>query len=110
MKLSEKRKMFTHFLSLLIQHINAIDGYSCYLGDVFVVEATDSIHSKNSFHYQGLAADINLFYNGEYCTKTEDHKCFGDYWKWLHPLLTWGGDFKRKDGNHYSFGEGIKDE
>lgn len=104
MKLSEQRKLFTYFLSKLLDKINNTDGYSCYLGDV----TTTVGHCKGSYHYKGLAADINLFFNNEYCTKTEDHAIFGEYWKSLHPLLTWGGDFKRKDGNHYSFGEGKK--
>lgn len=99
MTLGEKRKMFTFFLSALIDKINSVDNYSCYLGDV---TARDG-HKKKSFHYKGLAADINLFYHGKYLTLTRDHEQFGAFWKSLHPLCTWGGDFG--DGNHYSFGE-----
>ena len=104
MKLSEKRKMFTYFLGKLIEFINTVDGYSCFLGDVMARDG----HCNGSFHYQGLAADINLFFNNEYLTKTEDHEFLGIYWKSLHPLCTWGGDFRHKDGNHYSFGEGVR--
>jgi hypothetical protein len=26
----------------------------------------------------------------------------GEYWKSLHPLCRWGGDFKNRDGGHFS--------
>lgn len=100
MTLSEKRKIFTHRLALLIIHAYEI-GYSCTLGDVYARDG----HKKNSFHYQGLAADINLFRGNKYLTKTSDHNELGEYWKSLHELCTWGGDFSSPDGNHYSFGE-----
>lgn len=57
---------------------------------------------KNSCHKLRLAQDINLFKDGHYLIKTEDHKEFGEYWKSLDPVNCWGGDFKRPDGNHYS--------
>lgn len=60
-------------------------------------------HSKNSFHYKRLAVDFNLFINGVYQTTTESHKELGEYWESIGG--TWGGNFKRKDGNHYSYGE-----
>lgn len=55
----------------------------------------------NSVHSVGLAVDLNLFKDGVYLTATEDHAVLGAFWKGLHPLARWGGDFK--DGNHYSF-------
>lgn len=58
----------------------------------------------NSLHTSRLAVDLNLFINGEYKTLTSDYAPLGDYWKSLHPLARWGGDFKtRPDGNHFSF-------
>jgi len=107
MSLYNDRAKFTRLLVRLIQYINNQEGYECTLGDVFAREG----HCKNSFHYRGLAADINLFKklsNGKiiYLTKTENHYEFGQYWKSLDPMCTWGGDFKRKDGNHYSYKEG----
>ena len=59
-------------------------------------------HMKNSLHYEGLATDIDLYKDGVYLTKSEDHAIFGAYWKSLDPDCCWGGDFKDKDGNHYS--------
>jgi len=60
-------------------------------------------HSKKSFHPDRLAIDLNLFKDGKYLTETEDHRPLGEYWKSIGG--TWGGDFKRKDCNHYSWGE-----
>lgn len=64
---------------------------------------------KNSYHIQRLAIDLNLFKEVDgknvYLTSTEDHRQFGEYWKSLDPECTWGGDFKRSDANHYSYGE-----
>jgi len=51
-----------------------------------------------------LAVDLELFKDGAYLTKTEDHKALGEYWKTLHELCRWGGDFD--DGNHYSLTHG----
>lgn len=117
MKLGEKRKMFSSFLIHLCAFIESVPGYSFYLDDGKVKKYRqynsdgtlfDSDgHCENSFHYQGLAQDINLFYDDKYCETTEEHQFLGDFWKSLHPMCTWGGDFKRKDGNHYSFGEGL---
>jgi hypothetical protein len=57
-----------------------------------------------SNHQVGLAVDLNLFKDGVYLQTTEDHARLGAFWKALHPLARWGGDFRPKpDGNHYSF-------
>ena len=60
-------------------------------------------HIKNSFHNNALADDFNLFRNGLYLRRTEDHKPIGDKWESLDPLCSWGGRWG--DGNHYSTGE-----
>lgn len=65
--------------------------------------AGTGIGISNSLHKLKLAIDLNLFRNGEFLGKSEDHKFLGEHWKSLHPLCRWGGDFKpRADGNHYS--------
>lgn len=56
----------------------------------------------NSLHIIRLAIDLHLFKDGRYLTMSEHHRPFGTYWKTLHPLCRWGGDFTRPDGNHYS--------
>src|SRR3970040_2539809 len=64
---------------------------------------------KNSLHTQRLAIDLNLFKNGKYLTKTEDHRLLGEYWESLSTSeyeCTWGGRFS--DGNHYSIQHGNR--
>ena len=98
MSLGSKQRKFTLMVSKLIQW--AYDnGYELTLGDAWA----KSGHVAGSFHYKRLAIDLNLFKFGTYLTKTEDHKPLGEYWESIGG--SWGGRFKRKDGNHYSLGE-----
>lgn len=55
-----------------------------------------------SLHLDGLAVDLNLFRDGKWLADSESHRPLGEYWKTLHPLARWGGDFSKPDGNHYS--------
>ena len=104
----EKRCLFSMFLSKLIDYIiNYGDENTKYEVAIHDVCARDG-HKKNSFHYECLAGDLHLYINGIYQRTTKAHEPFGRYWKSLHPMCTWGGDFKRKDENHYSFGEGKR--
>lgn len=54
-------------------------------------------HKKRSKHYDRLAIDLNLFKDGKWLRKTEDHRPLGAFWVSLGG--TWGGDWG--DGNHY---------
>ena len=95
-ELGAKRRLFTALIvKLLSKMLDA--GYSPCIGK-------DGLkHMAGSLHFEGLAMDIDLFDNeGKYLDRTEDHTSFGVYWKNLHPDCRWGGDFKKKDGNHYS--------
>ena len=62
-------------------------------------------HMKGSLHEIGLAQDIDLYKDGKWLDKTEDHLPFGEWWEAYGELqgipLAWGGRFK--DGTHYSF-------
>lgn len=60
---------------------------------------------KLSYHGKRLAVDFNVFKNGVYLTDTKDLDPLGTFWKSLDPLCRWGGDFKKPDGNHFSYGE-----
>ena len=52
----------------------------------------------NSCHKYKLAADLNLFKDGEFIKTTEGHRPLGE--KWQSMGGSWGGDFN--DANHYS--------
>ena len=101
--LLEKEQKFSHMLALLILHAEQL-GYKVTMGYVYRCEdctekKTDSLHKKH------LAADLNLFNDDVYLTKTQDHKLLGKYWESIGG--TWGGRWG--DGNHYSLEhEGMK--
>jgi hypothetical protein len=98
MTLGDKQRKFSLMIAKLIQF--AYDqGYEITCGDFFAHDG----HKDNSFHYKKLAADLNLFKNRKYLTKTKDHRFLGEKWESMGG--TWGGRFRNKDGNHYSLGE-----
>jgi len=100
MTLREKQSKFVLLISKLIQW--AYDqGYELTFGDAWALTG----HINNSFHNKRLAIDLNLFKDGEWLPETEQHRPLGEYWKSLDPECSWGGDFKKKDGNHYSYSE-----
>lgn len=102
--LGQRRRDFTRDISILVVWANR-EGYGIAYDDV---KATTG-HMKNSKHYEGLAADLNLYiYNEEekyweYQTETEAHTPIGEEWERMGH--TWGGRFKNPDGNHYSYGK-----
>lgn len=83
-------------------------GYSLTWGEairrpaVAAENAASGAGIRNSLHLVGLAVDINLFRDGKFLADSESHRPLGAYWKTLHPLARWGGDFSKPDGNHYS--------
>jgi len=98
MTLREKQSKFVIMVARLIYYAYA-SGYELTFGDAYA----KSGHRKGSFHYKRLAIDLNLFLNGIYQRSTGDHFNLGLYWESLGG--TWGGRFKKPDGNHYSYGE-----
>ena len=103
MSLSQDRIDFSLAVSILVQWA-AREGLYLAYGDV---KAHDG-HKTGSFHYKGLAADLQLYLKDEegnnvWQTETEAHVKIGEQWKRMGG--TWGGDFRKKDGNHYSWGE-----
>jgi len=98
MTIREKQSLFVRMVALLIDYATEL-GYELTFGDAYA----KSGHINGSFHYKRLAIDFNLFKDGEYLTETEDHLPLGEFWESIGG--SWGGRFKRKDGNHYSLGE-----
>ena len=125
MGLREDQSDFARKLGLLLQFIYE-QGYEVTLGDAWAFSLWTLVlplirplvndsqyaallsrsHKKGSFHYRRLAIDLNLFKDGVYLGGTDDHRIFGEFWESIGG--TWGGRFKRKDGNHYSYKEGKK--
>ena len=97
--LRQKQSEFTKAVGLLILYAYQL-GYELTLGDAYATTG----HIANSFHYNRLAIDLNLFIDGEYIKDDRGHKELGAFWKSIGG--TWGGDFRNKDYNHYSWGEG----
>lgn len=107
MTLRSKQSLFVKLVAQLIDWAYA-QGYEITFSEAyrppFVAEeyARRGVGIKTSLHCSRLAIDLNLFKDGKYLTRTKDHEPLGEYWKNLHPLCRWGGDFRRRDGNHYS--------
>lgn len=96
MTLGEHQKKFAMMVADLLFEANDM-GYSVRLGHV--LRCSDcKTGKKNSLHKKKLAIDLNLFLDGVYLTRTEDHQPLGEYWESIGG--TWGGRFN--DGNHYS--------
>jgi hypothetical protein len=98
MKLGEQQELFSEMIAKLITYIYS-KGYKVRVGDFWAKPRNPLEHKANSQHYNKLAADLNLFKDGVFLSRTEDHKEFGAYWEALHPSCRWGGRYK--DGNHY---------
>jgi len=96
---------FTQMTQLLIGYATLL-GYGLTYADAYATSG----HRKGSFHYKRLAVDFNLFFWDEekkkwiYQRSTKAHEPLGIFWELIGG--TWGGRFKGKDGNHYSYLEG----
>ena len=108
MTLGEKQRLFTKLTAELIRHTYEDLGYELTYGETMrtsaqaIANAASGAGISNSLHLLRLAVDFNLFINGVWQTDSVTYKLLGDYWKSLHPLCRWGGDFSRPDGNHFS--------
>jgi hypothetical protein len=110
--LGEKQRLFVKLIGMLILH--AYDkGYEMTLGDAYrdprlaALNAQQGKGIPNSLHSIRLAVDFNLFLNDVYMPRSESYTELGEYWKSLHPLCCWGGDFKTTpDGNRFSLTHG----
>lgn len=105
--LAQKRQRFTHDVALLIFKAEQL-GYQCALDQVkrTQLEANANAASgagiSNSLHLIGLAVDLLLYKDGVYLTDSKDYKPLGVWWKSFSDIHSWGGDFSKPDGNHFS--------
>jgi len=112
MTLGEKQRQFTLLVCQLI-HWAYDHGYELTFGEAYRTPEQAALNAKtgagisNSLHTKRLAIDLNLFKDGQWLQKSEDHLPLGEYWETLGG--TWGGRFSKPDGNHYSMEhEGVK--
>jgi hypothetical protein len=107
MTVGQKQELFMELLPKLLNRIHD-SGFQVRGGELERGPAQAAANQmkgsgiSNSLHLIRLAIDLHLFKDGRYLVMSEHHRPFGAYWKTLHPLCKWGGDFSRPDGNHYS--------
>ncbi|MDP9089188.1 MAG: M15 family peptidase [Pseudomonadota bacterium] len=83
-------------------------GFQLTWGETYRTPAQAALNAQNgsgiahSLHCDRLAVDFQLFKDGVYLTDPESYKFMGDYWKSLHELARWGGDFHTVDADHFS--------
>lgn len=97
MSLRRRQSEFARQVPRLIDYAYEL-GFEVTLGDAFR-DSRCPYGSKSSKHKRRLAIDLNLFLDGIYLTRTEDHRKLGEYWESLGGI--WGGRFN--DGNHYEW-------
>lgn len=109
--LGQKQRLFVRLVGELIAFAYK-QGYELSFGDAYrspqqaQANANAGTGIARSLHCDRLAIDLNLFRDGRFLTRSEDHAELGKFWKSLHSLCAWGGDFSRPDGNHYSLMDG----
>jgi hypothetical protein len=105
--LGKKQELFAWAMGKLLCYVYE-RGYRARLGDFHRPDKQG--HMPGSLHYEKLAGDVNVFFEGKWLDSYDAGPLVWDdlgwYWKQLHPLCTWGGDFG--DFNHFSVTNGGK--
>lgn len=108
MNLLEQQSLFVKLVGQLIAWTYSQPGLTLTFGECYRTPEQAALNAKNgkgisnSLHTQRLAIDLQLFKDGKYIDKSNLYEPLGTYWKSLHPLCRWGGDFSKPDGNHFS--------
>ena len=112
--LGQKQRIFTRLTAKLIEYAYQND-YELSFGEAYRTPEQAAIYARqgkgilNSLHTKRLAIDLNLFKDGVYLTKSEDYEELGKFWESLSSKdyqCSWGGRFRRPDGNHFSIEHG----
>lgn len=105
---------FAQNVAKLIQKAAEL-GYGVTFGDAYrspqqaAANAASGSGITNSLHCERLAVDLNLFKDGVYITDDHGHRELGAWWKTIGPHYRWGGDFTKRDYNHYSLSpDGVR--
>lgn len=106
MNLGAKQELFARLLPRLIDKAHEL-GFEVRCGDLYRDRRVHGDFGRKvgygrakSCHKLKLAIDLNLFKDGNFLQKTNDHLELGRWWEEQHELARWGGRFN--DGNHYS--------
>ena len=105
--LRQKQSRFALSTARLILKADSL-GYAVTFGEAWRTpeqaqwNALKGLGTSTSLHIDRLAIDLNLFKDGRYITDGEGHAELGKWWKSLGPDYRWGGEFTKKDFNHYS--------
>ena len=112
MTLSQRQREFARLFGEFLVWIYTNEEYAVTLGDAFrdprlhgEFGIKQSYGAANSYHKRRLAVDLNLFINGVFQKTTKAHEKLGAKWLSMRKRNVWGGNFKKPDGCHYSYGE-----
>lgn len=111
--LRQKQSRFALGVARLIQKADEL-GYEVTFGEAWRTpqqaawNASQGIGTATSLHIDRLAIDLNLFKGDRFITDGEGHTELGRWWKSLGPDYRHGGDFAKKDFNHYSLSPDLK--
>jgi hypothetical protein len=103
--LRQKQNRFAGMVGRLLLRAQEM-GYEVTLGEAYrtpeqaALNAQKGTGIRNSLHSLRLAIDLNLFLNGAWLIGSDDHRPLGEWWESIGG--SWGGNFKRQDGGHYS--------
>lgn len=77
-----------------------MNGYTIEKGKLIDGKKRSTTNKSN--HLNRLAQDFNVFVNDELTYDPEKIRLLGSYWKKLHVLNRWGGDWMRlSDAGHF---------
>jgi hypothetical protein len=103
------QRLFVQLVGKLIAHAYENPRYTLRFGEAYrtpeqaALNAASGKGISHSLHTERLAIDLLLDIDYVWQTSTAAYAELGAYWKGLHPLCRWGGDFAtRPDGNHFS--------
>lgn len=105
--MSALQEQFAQQVANLIKKAGDL-GYGVTFGDAYrtpeqaKLNAASGAGISTSLHIERLAIDLNLFKDGRYILDDEGHRELGAWWKTIGPNYRWGGDFTKRDFNHYS--------
>lgn len=112
--MSRLQEEFAQQVSNLIRKASDL-GYGVTFGEAWRTPEQAALNAKsgagisNSLHIERLAIDLNLFKDGAYITDDRGHRELGTWWKSIGPRYRWGGDFTKRDFNHYSISpDGVR--